>query len=150
MQYILPRLIDHIRVRHRRLFYELKMTTCYFYGLNSVVLYSFYISLNCILGKAAVQSSQLRQAMTNTLSVDKRTGLLNTLMELKMESSFEAFKDAGINKDQFWELEEKDLANMGLTMGMRLRFRKGKKEREELLKTMRCTFYELFIFLIIQ
>ena len=97
-----------------------------------------------------MQSSQLRQTTTNTLSTDKRIGLLNTLMELKMDSSFEAFKDAGINKDQFWELEEKDLANMGLTMGMRLRFRKGKKEREELLKTMRCKFYELFIFLYIQ
>ena len=98
-----------------------------------------------------MQSSHLRQSTTTTLTVDKLHGLLDTLMELKMESSFEVFKEAGINKDQFWELEEKDLANMGLTMGMRLRFRKGKKEREELLKTMRCKFYEIlkmFLFIV--
>ena len=58
-----------------------------------------------------------------------------------MESTFETYKELGIDKDQFWELEEKDLSNMGFTMGMRLRFRKGKKEREEMLKTMQCTYF---------
>ena len=86
-----------------------------------------------------MQPSHLRQTSVNTLSIDKLNRLLNTLMGLKMESSFETLKEAGIDTDQFWELEEKDLANMGLTMGMRLRFRKGKKEREELMKTMKCT-----------
>ena len=55
-----------------------------------------------------------------------------------METCFETLRDAGIDKDQFWEMDEKDLANMGHTMGMRLRYRKGKKERDEMLRTMRC------------
>ena len=55
-----------------------------------------------------------------------------------MESTFEGLVEAGIDRDQFWELEEKDFANMGHNMGTRLRFRKGKKERAEILKTMQC------------
>ena len=55
-----------------------------------------------------------------------------------MESTFESLVEAGIDRDQFWELEEKDFANMGHNMGTRLRFRKGKKERAEILKTMQC------------
>ena len=55
-----------------------------------------------------------------------------------METCFETLRDAGIDKNQFWEMDEKDLANMGHTMGMRLRYRKGKKERDEMLRTMRC------------
>ena len=63
---------------------------------------------------------------------------METLRGLKMESTFEGLVEAGIDRDQFWELEEKDFANMGHNMGTRLRFRKGKKERAEILKTMRC------------
>ena len=55
-----------------------------------------------------------------------------------MESTFESLVEAGIDRNQFWELEEKDFANMGHNMGTRLRFRKGKKERAEILKTMQC------------
>ena len=55
-----------------------------------------------------------------------------------MESTFESLVEAGIDRDQFWELEEKDFANMGHNMGTRLRFRKGKKERAEILRTMQC------------
>ena len=60
-----------------------------------------------------------------------------------MESTFESLVEAGIDRNQFWELEEKDFANMGHNMGTRLRFRKGKKERAEILKTMQCKI-ELF------
>ena len=91
-----------------------------------------------ILG-ATNQLVHTSKAAVSPLSADKQNGLFDTLKGLKMETSFEVLKDAGIDKDQFWELSEKDLADMGLTMGMRLRFRKGKKEREELLKTMQCT-----------
>ena len=63
---------------------------------------------------------------------------METLRGLKMESTFESLVEAGIDRDQFWELEEKDFANMGHNMGTRLRFRKGKKERAEILKTMQC------------
>ena len=63
---------------------------------------------------------------------------METLRGLKMESTFEGLVEAGIDRDQFWELEEKDFANMGHNMGTRLRFRKGKKERAEILKTMQC------------
>ena len=55
-----------------------------------------------------------------------------------METCFETLRDAGIDRNQFWQMDEKDLANMGHTMGMRLRYRKGKKERDEMLRTMKC------------
>ena len=66
---------------------------------------------------------------------------METLRSLKMETCFETLRDAGIDRDQFWDMDEKDLANMGHTIGMRLRYRKGKKERDEMLRTMRCKYH---------
>ena len=68
---------------------------------------------------------------------------METLRGLKMESTFESLVEAGIDRDQFWELEEKDFANMGHNMGTRLRFRKGKKERAEILRTMQCKIKDI-------
>ena len=70
---------------------------------------------------------------------------METLRGLKMETCFETLRDAGIDRDQFWDMDEKDLANMGHTIGMRLRYRKGKKERDEMLRTMRCKYHEIII-----
>ena len=70
-----------------------------------------------------------------------------------MESSFETLKEAGIDTDQFWELEEKDLANMGLTMGMRLK--KGILHivsyfdlTEHVLRCKMCSYTYYFLFMI--
>ena len=97
-----------------------------------------------IIGKAAtaakkaIQASLASQANPNALSIDKQNALMETLRGLKMETCFETLRDAGIDRNQFWQMDEKDLANMGHTMGMRLRYRKGKKERDEMLRTMKC------------